>query len=43
MRTIRRLVAVSITTTVAAVVVSAELAARSSRDFSAGVRYGATA
>jgi hypothetical protein len=43
MRTIRRLVAVSITTSVSALVVGAELAARNSRDFSSGVRYGASA
>jgi hypothetical protein len=43
MRTIRRLVAVSITTSVAALVITAELAARNSREFSSGVRYGASA
>jgi hypothetical protein len=43
MRTIRRLVAVSVTTSVAAMAITAELAARNSREFSSGIRYGASA
>jgi hypothetical protein len=43
MSNIRRLVAVSITSSVVAAVVTAEFAVRSGRDFTAGLRYGASA